>query len=479
MASNLNSKSKVAVIWDMSGALVRQLAVFIISIILARLLEPEQFGIIAMSMVFIHLSNSLADTGFTVGLVQQKETKDITYSSIFYVNLAISLVLSLVIISSAPMIAEYFEEPIIKTMILFLAVIPPVTAIGKVQEAILIKEINFKSLTIRDITATLIGGVAGVIAAFSQFGVYSLVIQQITISVAATFMLWRATKWFPKLEFSLVEVKKLFSFSSYVFLDNILRQVFSKIDTLFIAKVFSPAILGFYSRAESLKAQVLSYTSTSLNKVLFPVFSQLQDDDEKFISTFFKASRALSGLLALLIGPMYFLSNFIIIFLLTEKWEPSVILFQILILAAFTSPHVNMMARAILSKGYARLKFKVGLAQRVIKLSPLIIGLYYGIQEFAVAMVVAATLVYLLMVVICSFKININFLEQVKNFVVANLIFIIFLIVDLSIQGTINQWLMASLFLVSHITYLFLIKHESYLLVKNITLKMIKRKKNK
>jgi len=477
MSDNLNSKSKIAVIWDMSGAFARQFAVFFISIILARLLEPEQFGIIAMSMVFIQLSNSLADTGFTVGLVQQKDTKDITYSSIFYVNLGISLLLSLMIVVLAPVISEYFEEPVIETMIYFLAVIPPVTAIGKVQEAILIKDINFKSLTLRDITATIIGGVAGIIAAFSQFGLYSLVIQQITISVAATLMLWRATKWLPKLEFSFAEVKKLFSFSSFVFLDNILRQVFSKIDTLFIAKVFSPSILGFYSRAESLKAQVLSYTSTSLNKVLFPVFSQLQDDEIKFTSTFFKASKALSGLLALLIGPMYFLANFIIIFLLTDKWEPSVILFQILILAAFTSPHVNMMARAILSKGYAKLKFKIGLAQRLIKLSPLIIGFYYGIQEFAIAMVVAATLVYILMVAVCSFKLNIDFLKQIKNFLVANLIFLIFFGVDFCFNDAINQWLMASLFLVSHITYLSLIKHESYLLIKNILRKALKKRK--
>lgn len=459
----------------MSGSFIRQFIVFIISTILARLLGPEKFGIIGMSMVFIHISNSFSDTGFTSGLIQQKDTKDITYSSIFYVNLGVSLLLSLILIISSPLIAKFYEEPIIETIILFLAVIPPVTAIGKVQEAILIKEINFKSLTIRDVFASIIGGVAGLIAAYSSFGVYSLVIQQVTISVVATFMLWRATRWLPKLEFSIDEVKNLFSYSSFVFLDKVLRQVFSKIDTIFIAKVFSPVILGFYSRAESLKAQVNSYTSNSLNKVLFPVFSQLQDDEQKFNHTFFRASKIVGGLTALAVGPLYFLSNFIILTLYGEEWKPTVVLLQILILIAFTSPHVNMMARAVLSKGYAKLKFKIGLAQRILRLLPIPVGLYYGIEGFAIAMVISATLIYLTLVIITDKKIGLDFTLQIKNFLVSNLIFFIFYVVDVFFHTSLNQWLITSLFLISHILYLMIIKHDSYVIVKQTITKITHR----
>jgi len=214
---NLIQKTKNSVIWDLSGSFLRQFALLFISILLARLLEPEEFGILGMSMVFISISEVFTDVGFTSGLIQQKDTKDIAYSSVFYINLLISVVLSIVIVLTAPLIADFYEAPQVKQILYYLAIIPPIAALGRVQAAILTKQINFKSLTIRDIVATLVGGVLGVGAASLDYGVYSLVIQQIAMVTTGTVMLWLATNWKPKPEFSKNEIKKLFGFSSFVF----------------------------------------------------------------------------------------------------------------------------------------------------------------------------------------------------------------------------------------------------------------------
>lgn len=462
MNKNLIQKTKNSVIWDLSGSFLRQFALLFISILLARLLEPEEFGILGMSMVFISISEVFTDVGFTSGLIQQKDTKDIAYSSVFYINLLISVVLSIVIVLTAPLIADFYEAPQVKQILYYLAIIPPIAALGRVQAAILTKQINFKSLTIRDIVATLVGGVLGVGAASLDYGVYSLVIQQIAMVTTGTVMLWLATNWKPKPEFSKNEIKKLFGFSSFVFFDSLLRQVFNKIDTIFIGKMFSPAMLGFYSRAESLKSQVQTYTTNSLRKVIFPVLSQLQDDDEKFKSTYFKAFNIVTGLIVLLIAPIYFLSNFIIIFLLGAKWEPSIIFFQILIFSAITSPQIGMMGKAVLAKGYSKLKFNIGLIQRLLKTTPIVFGLLFGIKEFAIAVVAASTLVFFVYSIVLDKRMQLSFWFQVKNLLIPNLVFFCFLIFSLLFEKNVNQWLITILFLITHVIYIKLIKHESY-----------------
>jgi len=479
MSKSLNQQTKSGVIWDLSGAFIRQFALLFISILLARLLEPEEFGILGMAMVFISISEVFTDVGFTSGLIQQKETKDITYSSVFYINLLISIFLSVIIFLSAPYIANFYEAPEVKTILYYLAIIPPIAALGRVQAAILTKNINFKSLTIRDITATFVGGTFGVIAAFLNFGVYSLVIQQITTVIVATFMLWFSTKWTPKFEFSIEEIRKLFKFSSYVFLDSLLRQVFNKIDTIFIGKVFSPAMLGFYSRAESLKAQVQTYTTNSLRKVIFPVFSKLQDDDQNFRKTYFWVFNITTGLIVILIAPLFFLSHIIIIFLLGEKWEPSVIFFQILIFSAITSPQIGMMGKAVLAKGFSKLKFNIGLIQRLLKLLPIVFGLLYGIEEFAFTVVVASTLVFFVYSSILHYKLKLNFWLQVKSLLVPNTVFIIFMMIYLFFNQLINAWIITILFLVTHLIFIHLIKHESFFFIKNSSSKLLLTLKNR
>lgn len=468
MKNNLTQKTKTGIIWDLSGAFVRQFAFLFISIILARLLEPEEFGILGMAMVFISLSEVFTDVGFTSGLIQQKNTRDVTYSSVFYVNLLLSLVLSGIILITAPLIAEFYEAPKVKTILFYLSAIPPIAAIGRVQAAILTKNMNFKSLTIRDMAATVVGGLLGVGAAFLDFGVYSLVIQQIAMVTTATVMLWVATSWRPKFEFSMLEIKKLFSYSSFVFLDSVLRQIANKIDIIFIGKVFTPAMLGFYSRAESLKAQVQTYTTNSLRKVIFPVLSALQDDDIIFKQTYFKTFNVVTGLIVILIAPLFFLSDFIIIFLFGQKWEPSVIFFQILIFSAITSPQIGMMAQAVLAKGYSKLKFKIGLVQRVLKLAPIAFGLLYGITEFAIAVVVASTIVFFFYAAVLNKKLQLSFWLQVKNLLVPNLVFFIFMLIHFVFSQHFDAWVASALFLITHIIFIKVIKHESYFFIHNI-----------
>lgn len=468
MGKDINKKTKSAFVWDLTGSLIRQSAGFIISIILARILDPKDFGIIGMSLVFVSISEVFVDVGFTSGLIQQRNTKDITYSSIFYVNLLISLLFTLTIILTAPLISAFYGIPEIKNILYYLSILPPIAAIGRVHAAILTKKMNFKSLTLRDITATIIGGIIGVTAAFSNFGLYSLVFQQLATVFTATILLWISLKWKPKLEFSLFEVKKLMGYSSYVFFDQALRQIFNRIDTIFIGKVFSPTTLGFYSRAESLRAQVQTYTTNSVRKVIFPALSALQDNPKEFEKVYHKVFNIVTGLTVLVVAPIFFLSENIIIGLLGQKWEPSIVFFQILLFTILTSPQIGLMASTVLAKGHSKLKFKIGIIQRLLKLTPIIFGLYFGIIEFTIAVVVAVTIVFIVYSFTLHLKLGLSFIKQMINFLIPQFIFLTFIAVTYFTTIDINNWLTAALFVITNIFYLKLIRHDSFNLVYNM-----------
>ncbi len=476
---NLGKKSKIGLLWDLSGSLLKQLIFLVVTIILARILGPKEYGLIAMALVFIHIAHVFTDAGFTSGLIQQKNTKDIALSSIFYINLVISILLSILIILLAPFIADFYEEPRLVDVLIYLSIVPPIAALGRVQSTILTKVIDFKSLTIRGVISSIVSGGLGILAALNDYGVYSLVIQQISGVAISTILLWYATKWRPKLEFSMFEVKRLFSYSSYVFLDVILRQTFNKIDTVFIGKVFSPVILGFYSRAETLKSQVQSYTTQSLSKVIFPVLSTLQDNDEGFLYTYLKVFKIITGLIVFIVAPLYFLSHFIIMLLLGPKWEQSVIIFQLLILTLITTPQINVMGKAILAKGHSKLKFHIGLIQRLIKLSPIAVGLFYGIVEFTLAIVLSSFLIFFITILILEIKLKISFWLHLKNFLIPNFLFFSFIVLHFFFKNDINQWIFAFAFLLIQLLIMILIEHDSYIFVKNnfsILFKKFKRK---
>ncbi|WP_163381059.1 lipopolysaccharide biosynthesis protein [Cyclobacterium sp. SYSU L10401] len=471
-------KAKNGFYWDLTSSFFRQFASLFISIILARLLSPEEFGIVGMAMVFVTITDVFIDVGFTSGLIQNKHNTDVTYSSVFYLNVAISLFSSTVIFLGAPYVGSFFDQPEIGTILRYLAFIPFISALGRIQSTILTRNMNFRTLSIRTVISTVVAGVMGVSAALYGLEVYSLVVQQFILVITSTVLLWSTTTWRPKLVFSWGDISSLFSYSGFVFIDQVFRQVFNKIDTIFIGKAFSPEILGFYSRAESLKAQIDTYTTGSLRKVMFPALSALQNDERKFHSIFYRASEISTGMIVLVVAPFFFLAEHIIIFLLGEDWRPSVIFFQILLLSTLSSPHIGIMAQAVLAKGYSKLKFQIGLVQRLLKLSPIVFGLLYGIIEFTIAITVSSTIVFIFYAYVVDIRLNIRFLNQLKNWLFPTLIFGVFIALFFLLDP--NPWLWTFLFLFVYMVLLKMSNHSCLFFIQNtinsIVEKFVKRR---
>lgn len=391
--STLKKKTATAMAWDFGGTVLQQGFTFIISIILARLLDPAEFGLLGMAMVFISVSQVFVDAGFISALIQNQKNTNLTYSSVFFLNVVAGLCLTVIGFLIAPWIGQFYGNEKITSIFRWLSLIFLFRSLMIVQAGILRKELNFKLLNVRSVFAALGGGIIGIAAAFMGYGVYSLVAQQITIAFLGALLLWTTTDWRPEWQFSWHEVKKLTGFSAYVFFSKLSARIFNKLDILVIGKVFIPATLGFYTRAITFKDQVVRYSSSSITKVFYPVLSSHQDDKKRFNNIYFKVISVIAFVTYALTGILYFMGYDVIVGLFGEKWEPSVILFQILILATCNKPINGMMINVFLSKGKSKQNFYIGLLRKAVKTLPLILVFFYGLIEFVIAMVIIEYLV--------------------------------------------------------------------------------------
>lgn len=475
MGTNLNSTIKIGFYWDLLGSFVGQLLTFGITVVLARLLSPEEFGVVGMAMVFVYISSVFTDVGFVSGLIQQKEVGRDMLDSIFWLTTAVGVFVGMVIYFSASYIGAFYNNMLVSDIIKWLSLIPAISAIGMVHAAILTRRMDFKSLSLRNIIANLGGGLTGVVMAYKGFGVYALVGQRLTIvSLTSVVMLLRSN-YLPIVNYKWSAIKPLVGFSSYVFFDQALRQVFQKVDSLFIGKFFSASTLGFYSRAESLTAQVRQYTTSSLFKVLYPAFSSLQDDFLKFEELYFKVFKIATFVSFLSVGILFIIAEPLIINLLGAKWLRSVGLFEILVFRLCFAPFGGLIGKSLLAKGYSKEKFRVSQIQRVVLLSPMIFGYFYGIDSFAIALVLAGFVSFAIDMLAVQFYLGISLRQQLISFVIPTLPLLLF--VSLKVFDVVTWfWVWYLLgFIVFELLYSILIRDVGFIFIWKQIQKMFTR----
>lgn len=453
---------KRSLIWDLSATFSKQFGTLATSIVLARLLGPEEFGIIGMALVFIGISNVLIDAGFTDALIQRKELSGSLLSSVFYLNILISLLLSFILFISAGPIADFYATPDVELVLQYLSVIPVINSFGIIHLALLMKKMKFRSLAIRTVLSTLISGIVGISLALSDFGLMSLVWQQISMSLINSLLLWWSSKWRPRGKFALNEISTIWKFSSYVFVDSVLRQVFNRINTLAVGKIFDPYILGLYTRSESLCSQVKDSTTNSLKKVIYPMFSLAQEDDKRFKQLYLRSFAVSTGITTLLVGALYLLGDLIILSVLGEKWREAIPIFKILLFISIPSPIINVISKALLSRGYSKEKMKLGLYQRILRLAAIPTGIYFGIHAFAIAEVTAVFIILGVFLFYGKQYLGFSLMTQIWKVILPSAPIALFLALTYFVEIPLENWMLAILFCTFNILFVIAIKHETY-----------------
>lgn len=430
---------KSAIGWDLSGNAVTQILGLGITIVLSRILTPEEFGVIGVALVFLSLSDALLDFGLSSALIQKKKVTNALLSTIFYVNLSAALILTLLYLLFAPLIASLYDFPQLETVLYWLSILFTTKALSLVQAAVLKRAMKFKELTIRQMVGSLSGGLIGIIMSLQGYGVYSLVAQHLSTSIVNMLLLWVASDWRPTKRFSMAELKSVQDFSFFMFIDNLVSMVFNRIDVLLIGKVFSASTVGYYTRATSLKDQIGSFSSQSLNRVYFPFLSSLQDSKQEFEYQFARIFTIGVFLGFIASSGLSLFGHVIILGLFGPQWEPTIAIFSILVFTAGNFPLNSMIINAIVSSGSARAHFKQGLIRKGLRLLPLPVAIVGGIVPFTFAL----TILGFVMIVL-----NLYFLNRTT---------------DISVRRFLHQWMICGSMSVGFLTLMHNLSIENLL----------------
>ena len=376
-------------------------------------------------MAFISFFGGFIGLSLGSALVQNQNNNTLTYSSVFYLNIFLGAILILIFQLSAHYIATYFQISELETIIRLLTVGFFFNAFGVVQSAILTLELRFKELNLINLVSSSLSGVLGVTLAYSGYGVYALVIQSLASGFISTYVLWQFSRWRPELVFSLQSLKKLTSFSTYKFLSDITSEMIGKTNTLIIAKLFSPSTLGYFTRANSLNQNIIRYTSGTLNKVIFSVLSQFQNNSQKLRKLFLQLIRFTSFTAFFLSGITILNAKLLIITLFGAKWEYSIYIFQILAIRITNYPINSIINNFFWATGKAKEIFWYGNFRRLLRLIPFIVAFYYNFDYFLYSLVFISVINTFFNLIISSYHNNIPFYKHIIEIYKFALIFLL------------------------------------------------------
>ena len=324
--------------WTFAQQFGTQSLSFIISVILASILLPAEFGLIGMISIFVAVGTSLMNSGLTQSLIRTVNPDQEDYSTVFYFNLVGSIIIYWIIFLIAPLVASFFSQPVLINVIRVYCLTFIISAFSEVQLTRLTKEMNFKLQMTIAIPSLVASGILGVLLAFKGFGVWSLVWMGVFQSFLNSLQLWVRTGWWPSRAFSKKKFKKHFRFGYKLTLSGLLDTTFNNIYQIVIGRYFNPSQVGFYTRADSLKQLPVSNLSVALNKISYPLFSSIQNDNIRLRRGYKEIMQMIIYLISPLLTIMAVLAEPLFRLLFTEKWLPAVPYFQILCLTGILYP---------------------------------------------------------------------------------------------------------------------------------------------
>ena len=371
-----------------------QIVQFIIGIVLARILSPEEFGLIGMITVFLAITQSFVDSGFGQALIRKKDADDTDFSTVFYFNFLAGILLFALFYLSAPAIAEFYKQPELKNIARVLGIIILINATSITQRTRLTKTVDFRRLMKVNVTAAIISGTVAIIMALTGFGVWSLVWRSIIGSIVQTIMLWYYNKWVPSLTFSRKSFKSLFSFGSKLLVSGLIDTIYRNIYLLIIGKFFSATELGYYTRADQFSRLASQNLSGTVQRVSYPVLSMVQDDNEKLKAGYKKLIMSVMFITFVIMLGLAAVARPMILILIGEKWLPSVEYLQLLCLGAMLFPLHALNLNILNVKGRSDLFLKLEVIKKGLAVPVILAGVFMGIRAMLIGMIILSFVAY-------------------------------------------------------------------------------------
>ena len=388
---------------------------FLSNLVLARLLLPSDYGAVGMLHVFIALSSVFVNAGFGSALIQKKNPTHLDYTSVFYWNLAASVVFYAALYFSGPAIARFYNMPELCKILRVQSLGLIVVSFAHVQSNQLQKQLRFRELSMRTIIATIIGTVVSITMALLGYGVWSLVYGNLVSSIASVFLLWWMSSWRPTREFSWQSLRELFSFGGLMALSSLVETLYSNLQSLIIGKWYSAKDLGYYTQARKLEGIPTTALSQIVGSVSFPVFSSLQDDKARLVGAVRRNIKAVTYLNFPLMVLLIIIARPLITLLYGAKWEPSIPFFQILCIFSMVYTLNTLNTNVIKSLGRSGVYFIVQISKRILGIILFILGARIGIYGLLWAVVLNGYIAVVINLFVNKRLIGYGFVEQISD----------------------------------------------------------------
>mgnify|MGYP001799355676 CR=1 FL=1 len=475
------------VLWDFVGKGAHQIVSFVISIILARILGPEAFGLLGMAMVVIGIAQVFGDFGFSSGVIQAKEVTAVQYNTIFWINVIFGLVLSALTFFSAALVTWFYESEEVGNVFRSLSPIFLLGSFSVLPLAILKRQVNFKSIAIINFIAVIIAGATGLTLAYSDYGVYALVAQSLIQYAILSIAAWFFVDWRPVLNyathFDLKSIGDIWKFSSNLFYSSLLDAVVTRLDVLIIGKLFSAATIGFYTRAVSFYNLIVRYSSSSLAQVFFPVISKIQDDKEAVRQLTLKSVHVVSFAIFLLIGATYLVSDEVFLVLLSAEWLEASAYFKIILLSAYSRPLGATMVNVLIGLGNSKTHLKIEVVKKFLLFLAYLVGFQFGLIGFLYSLIFSRAISTVINVIFASRAMGMRFtvfIVAILKYAILGAVtyFAVRLAIDSlgDLEGVIVQLLLkGSLFVLVYFALNYVVKMPGL----EVLLSLVKRLKNR
>lgn len=453
---------------------------FVISLILARILLPQDYGVIALLQVFIAFANTIATTGLSSALIQKKDADNLDFSSAFILNILLSIFLYLIIWFIAPVIANFYNQDLICMMFRVFGLQIPIGAFNSIQRAYVSRNGLFKKFFFSTIIGTILSAFIGIIMAFKGFGAWSLVVQYLSNSIIDTIILWFTVKWRPKFQFSFPRIKKLYNFGWKILISNIINEIYQESRLLIIGKIYTPTDLAYFNKGQQFPKVFVNNLNAAFNGVLFPTIANVQDD-KKMVKEMTRKSVKISFFLTLpIIVCLIIISRPLIELLLTSKWLGCV---PYLITYCFCCVFIQLNViklQPIQSIGRSDIILKIQIIEKTFGMLVLLLTMKMGVMAMAISAIIANFFCYIIIGVYNKIIINYSFKEQIVDIIIPILFGIIMFVLIYPLNYLISSTI---ILLFIQIIFGFLIyfilsiifKYDAFLYSKDMIRKIFKK----
>ncbi|HOW25217.1 MAG TPA: lipopolysaccharide biosynthesis protein [Bacteroidales bacterium] len=393
---DLRQKTISGVTWSAVDSVANVGVQFLVGIILARVIPPHEFGLVGMTTIFTALSGTFIDSGFSRALIRKSNCTDSDYSTVFYYNLGMGLLFYAILFVSAGAIGSFFKEPLLKPIIRWLGLIVLIRSFTIIQTVALTRRIDFKLQAKISVLSTMLSGIIGIVMAYTGFGVWSLVVRSLTGALFLSLLLWFWNRWRPSWVFSLTSFRELFAFGSRLLISGLIDTIYNNIYYLIIGKYFTTSELGYYTRAQMFSEQPSRQITVVLERVTYPVLSQMRNDIETLKGAFKRMIISTTFISFVLLAWVAAAAGPLVITLVGEAWRPSIIYVQMLCFPGMMFPlhALNMLMLEV--QGRSELFLRLEIIKKLFAIPIIVIGVIWGVKWMIVSIMVFNLLSYFL-----------------------------------------------------------------------------------